>query len=77
MEKEEKTKKSTKKGGIITGMIVGGAVGSVLSLLFSSKKGKKYSKDAWQKTSSTAEKFLKKYRNKSDKKSVDNPEDSE
>ncbi|MDH3324801.1 MAG: YtxH domain-containing protein [Candidatus Peregrinibacteria bacterium] len=58
--------KEKKRNGLLTGLIVGGAVGSVLSLLFATKKGresvKKLPKDAYEKTKSTAENFLEKYK---------------
>lgn len=55
-----------KKNGLLTGMIVGGAIGSVLSLLFSTEKGRKMTKKGAQKAldagKSVTEKFLEKYR---------------
>ncbi len=68
-----KTTNKAKKGqkSLITGIIVGGAVGSVISLLFAPARGSKTRKQVaekgkalWKDSSSKAELFLAKYKNK-------------
>lgn len=59
-DESSNSKPEKKRTDLLTGLIVGGAVGSVLSLLFSTKKGRKASKSVGKKALELGKEMLEK-----------------